>query len=88
MVSLPTNQSTVRPLATLKNLIVRPGRRKLRVAAGLFRGLNFELDLKHNTQFFWVFTRRRHFRRSGALPGGATGWWMLAQGLASWRSFA
>jgi hypothetical protein len=52
MVSLPTNQISIRPLATLKNLIVKPGRRKLRIAAGLFRGLNFELDLKHNTQFF------------------------------------
>lgn len=46
------NSTSFRPLSKFKGLLVKPGRRPLRVVGGLFKGLQLELDLKHHTQFY------------------------------------
>jgi hypothetical protein len=53
MVSISPNTVSFRPLAAIKNMIVSPAPRNLRVAAGIFRGLRFELNLQHQTQFYF-----------------------------------
>jgi len=47
------NSVSFRPLSQVKGLFVKPGRRPLRVAGGLFRGMTLEIDLQHQTQVYF-----------------------------------
>jgi len=53
MAAISPNSTTFRPLSILKSFFVKPGRRTLIVAGGLFKGITLELDLQHHTQFYF-----------------------------------
>ncbi|QSR88584.1 FkbM family methyltransferase [Methylacidiphilum caldifontis] len=55
------NQTSIRPLSWIKNLIVPKGRLKYRVPFGLFKGLELKLDLECQSQvYFGLWERETH----------------------------
>jgi FkbM family methyltransferase len=46
------HRQRLRPLSTLKSLVVSPGRRPRRIKGGALRGITMNLDLQHQTQIF------------------------------------
>ena len=47
-----TTASKPRPLSRLKNILVRPGKRTLKIRTGIFKNLTMELDLTNQMQFY------------------------------------